>query len=72
MCRHVSLQLGAVGEGVAALGAVEAVLGLLVPVLDVFLEGAVPLVATCAVRAGQQLGEGVGRSCTDTAPEHSE
>lgn len=62
MDRHVPLQLSAVCEAVAALGAVEALLGLLVPVLDVLLQGAVTLVATCAVRAGEQLGEGVRSS----------
>lgn len=57
------LQLSAVCEAVAALGAVEALLGLLVPVLDVLLQGAVTLVATCAVRAGEQLRERVWGSC---------
>ena len=51
--RHMPLQLSAVREAVAALGAVEALFGLLVPVLDVLFQGAVTLVATCAVRAGE-------------------
>lgn len=56
------VQLSAVREAVAALGAVEALLGLLVSVLDVLLQGAVALVATSAVRAGEQLREGIGSS----------
>lgn len=60
--RHVSLQLRAVCKGVAALGAAEAFLGLLVPIFDVFLQGAVTLVATRAVRTGEQLREGVWSS----------
>lgn len=55
--RHVPLQLSAVCEAVAALRAAEALFGLLVPVLDVLLQGAVTLVATCAVWAGEQLRE---------------
>lgn len=60
--RHMPLQLSAVCEAVAALGAVEALFGLLVPVLDVLLQGAVTLVATRAVRAGEQLGERIRSS----------
>jgi len=56
---HVSLELRAVGEGVAALGAAEVVLAGLVAVLDVLLQRGVALVAARAVRAGVQLGEGV-------------
>jgi anti-sigma-K factor RskA len=59
---HVSLQLRAVGEGVAAVGAAEVVLALLVAVLDVLLQGRQPLVAPVAVRAGQELGEVVRRA----------
>lgn len=55
--RHVPFQLSAVGKAVAALRAAEALFGLLVPVLDVFLQRAVTLVATRAVRAGEQLRE---------------
>lgn len=55
--RHVPLQLGAVGEAVVALGAAEAFLRLLVPVLDVLLQRAVALVAPCTVRTGEQLRE---------------
>lgn len=65
MDRHVPLQLSAVGEAVAALGAVEALLRLLVSVLDVLLQGAVTLVASCAVRAGEQLRERIGSSCVE-------
>lgn len=70
--RHVPLQLSAVREAVAAFGAAEALLRLLVPILDVLLQGAVALVAPRAVRTGEQLGEGVrsawlerGESCND-------
>ena len=56
------LQLRTVSEAVAALGAVEALLCLLVSVFDVLLQGAVTLVAASAVRAGEQLGEGVRSS----------
>lgn len=51
------LQLSTVREAVAALWTVEALLGLLVPVLDVLLQGAVTLVASCAVWTGEQLRE---------------
>lgn len=57
--RHVPLQLSPVRKAVATLLAAEALLRLLVPVLDVLLQRAVALVAACAVRAGEQLGEGV-------------
>lgn len=60
--RHVPLQLSAVSEAVAALGAVEALLRPLVPILYVLLQRAVTLVATCAVRTGEQLREGVRSS----------
>ena len=56
---HVSLQLGAVGEGVAALGAAEVVIAGLVAILDVLLQGGVALVTARAVRANVELGEGV-------------
>lgn len=59
---HVPFQLSAVSEAVAALRAAEALLGLLVPVLDVLLQRAVALVAARAVRAGEQLRERVGGS----------
>lgn len=58
--RHVPLQLSAVRKAVAALRAAEALVRLLVPVLDVLLQGAVALVAAGAVGTGEQLGEGVG------------
>lgn len=54
---HMAIQLRAVGESVAAELAGEALLVLLMPVLDVLLEGSQPLVATVAVRAGQELGK---------------
>lgn len=53
----MSLQLRAVCKGVAALGAAEAFLGFLVPILDVLLQGAVTLVAARAVGTGEQLRE---------------
>lgn len=56
---HVPLQLGAVGEGVAAVRAAVVVLAGLVPVLYVLLQRGVALVAPGAVGAGVQLGEGV-------------
>ena len=55
MGTHVSLQLSAVGEGVAALGAAEVVLALLVAQLDVLLQGRVALVAAGAVGTGEEL-----------------
>lgn len=60
----MALQLGAVGEAVVAVGAAEALVGLLVAVLDVLLQRAVALVPTGAVRTGEQLGEGVRSSCS--------
>lgn len=54
---HVTLQLRAVAEGVGAHRAGEALLVLLMAILDVFLQRRKPLVATVAVRAGEQLGE---------------
>lgn len=57
MNAHMTLQLSAVCEAVAALWAAEALLCLLMPVLDVLLQGAVALVAPRAVRACEQLGE---------------
>ena len=53
----MAFQLRAVGEGVAAERAGEALLVLLVPVLDVLLEGGQPFVAPVTVGAGQQLGK---------------
>lgn len=60
---HVPLQLRAVGEGVAAVRAAVVVLARLVPILDVFLQRGVALVAPRAVGARVQLGEGVRCSC---------
>lgn len=61
--RHVTLQLGSVGEAVVAVGAAEALVRLLVSVLDVLLQRAVAFVSTGAVRTREQLGEGIRRSC---------
>ena len=62
VCGHVALQLCAVREGVGAQRAWDALLVLLVAVLDVLLQGRQPLVAPVAVRAGQELGEVVRRA----------
>lgn len=62
VCGHVALELRAVGEGVAAEGAGEVLLVLLMAVLDVLLQRSQALVAPVAVGAGQQLGEGIWRS----------
>lgn len=58
---HVTLQLRAAAEGIGAQWAGEALLILLVAILDVFLQRRQPLVAALAVRAGEQLGEVVRR-----------
>lgn len=65
----MSLQLSPVRKGVAALGATEVVFALLVPVLNVLLQGAVTLVAAGAVRAGEQLREGIRGSWVRTHRE---
>lgn len=54
---HVTLQLRAVAEGVGAQRAGEALLVLLVPIFDVFLQRRQALVAAVAVWTGEQLGE---------------
>lgn len=53
----MALQLGAAGEDVAAKRAAEALLVLLVTILDVFLQRRHTFVAAVAVRTGEQLGE---------------
>lgn len=58
---HMAIQLRAVGESVAAELAGKALLVLLMPVLDVLLEGGQSLVAPVAVWAGQQLGKVIWR-----------
>lgn len=60
---HVPLQLGAVGEGVAAVRAAVVVLAGLVPILYVLLQRGVTFVAPGAVGAGVQLREGIRGSC---------
>lgn len=57
VCGHVTLQLRAAAEGVAAERAAEALLAPLVPVLDVLLQGRQALVAALTVGTGEQLGE---------------
>lgn len=57
MHRHMPLQLSLVCKAVTALRAPKALFSLLVPVLDVLLQRAVTLIATCAVWAGEQLRE---------------
>lgn len=54
---HVTLQLSAVVEGIAAERAGEALLLLLMPIFDVFLQRGNPFVTAVAVRTGKQLGE---------------
>lgn len=56
---HVTLQLRAVAEGVGAQWAGEALLVLLVAILDVFFQRCQTLVAALAVRTGEHLGKGV-------------
>lgn len=58
---HVALQLRAAAKGIGAQRAGKALLILLVAILDVFLQRRQPLVATLAVRAGEQLGKVVRR-----------
>lgn len=57
VCCHVTLQLRAAAQGVAAERAAEALLVLLVPILDVFLQRRQAFVAALTVRTGEQLGE---------------
>lgn len=59
MRRHVTLQLRAVAEGVGAQQAGEALLILLMAILDVFFQRCQTLVAALTVWAGEQLGKGV-------------
>lgn len=58
---HVTLQLCAAAKGIGAQRAGEALLILLVAILDVFFQRRQPLVAALAVRAGEQLGKVVRR-----------
>lgn len=60
VCAHVALQLRAAPQGLAAERAAEALVRLLVPVLDVLLQRRQPLVSAVTVGAGEQLGEVVG------------
>lgn len=53
----MALQLRAMGEGLGAQRAGDALLVLLVAILDVLLQRRQALVAPVAVRAGQELGE---------------
>lgn len=63
MVAHVPLQLRAIGEGVAAVGAAVVVLTGLVAIFNVFLQRGVAFVTPGTVRAGVQLGEGVRCAC---------
>lgn len=54
---HVTLQLCAVAEGVGTQRTGEALLVLLVPIFDVFLQRCQTFVAAVAVRTREQLGE---------------
>lgn len=58
----MTLELGSICEGVAAQGAAEVVLVLLMAVLDVFLQRREALVASVTIRAGEQLGKSIWRS----------
>lgn len=54
---HVTLQLHAMAEGISTQWTAEALLVLLVPVFDVFLQRRQTFVAAVAVRTREQLGE---------------
>lgn len=54
---HVTLQLCAVAESVGTQRAGEALLVLLVPIFDVFLQRRQPFVSAVTVRTGEQLGK---------------
>lgn len=62
MCGHVSVQLCAVGESVAAQRTAKVVLALLVSVFNVFLQRGVTLVTARAVRTGEELRKRVWRA----------
>jgi len=68
---HEPLQLGAVGEGVAAVRAAVVVLAGLVAILNVFLQRSVAFVAPGAVWASVQLGEGVRCACGEESVRRS-
>lgn len=57
VCGHVTLQLCAAAEGLAAEQAAEALLVLLMSILDVFLQRRQAFVAAVAIRTGEQLCE---------------
>lgn len=57
VCGHVTLQLCAAAEGLTAERAAEALLVLLMSILDVFLQRRQAFVAAVAIRTGEQLGE---------------
>lgn len=57
VCGQVTLQLRAAAQGVAAERAAEALLVLLVPIPDVFLQRRQAFVAALTERTGEQLGE---------------
>lgn len=57
VCGHVTVQLSTVAESFSAQRAGEALLVLLVTVLDVFLQRRQALVAAVAVWTREQLGE---------------
>lgn len=65
----MAIQLCTVGESVAAELAGEALLVLLMPILDVLLEGGQPLVAAVAVGASQQLGKVIWRPECQICPK---
>lgn len=55
VCAHVSVELRAVGESVAAQRAAEVVLALLVSIFYVLLQRRVALIAARAVGTGEEL-----------------
>lgn len=73
VCGHVTLQLRAAAQGLTAERAGQALLVLLVPILDVFLQRRQALVAALTVRTGEQLGKVVRRVtlqlCTQSKTE---
>lgn len=68
----MSLQLSAVSKGVVAKRAGEVLFVLLVPVLDVLLQGSQALITAVAVGAGQQLGKSIWSSRWQVCGEEKE
>lgn len=62
--RHVAVQLCSIRKRVTAEGATEVILVLFMAVFNVFLQRGEAFVPSVTVRAGEQLGKCIGRSCT--------